>query len=94
MMASNDEDLRRRAERRVESVNGFRIHLAIYVLVNLLLWVIWAFSGANTTIPWPIFVTLGWGIGLLAHGWTVYGQNEDRREAQIKAEMDKLRNRP
>lgn len=94
MTASNDEDLRRRAERRVESVNGFRIHLAIYVLVNLLLWVIWAFSGGTTTIPWPVFVTLGWGIGLLAHGWTVYGQNEDRREAQIKAEMDKLRNRP
>jgi hypothetical protein len=41
-----------------------------------------------------LFVTLGWGIGLLAHGWTVYGQNEDRREAQIRAEMDKLRNRP
>ena len=39
-------------------------------------------------------MTLGWGIGLVAHGWTVYAQSEDRpHAAAVEAEMRKLRER-
>ena len=55
--------------------------------------VLWAYNGANLSAPWPIFVTLGWGIGLVAHGWTVYAQSEDRHAAAVEAEMRKLRER-
>jgi 2TM domain len=91
--ASDDQEreLRKRAEARVEAKEAFRIHLLVFVLVNGFLWAIWAYTGAKTDAPWPIFVTLGWGIGLVAHWWTVYGQSDTRREAEIQREMRRLR---
>jgi class 3 adenylate cyclase len=44
---------------------GFRIHLTVYVLVNLLLIGIWAASGGGYF--WPIWPILGWGMGIAAH---------------------------
>ncbi|HSS35959.1 MAG TPA: 2TM domain-containing protein [Patescibacteria group bacterium] len=88
-----ERKLRERAEARVQAREAFTIHLVVYLAVNALLWVIWAYNGANLSAPWPIFVTLGWGIGLVAHGWTVYAQSEDRHAAAVEAEMRKLRER-
>jgi hypothetical protein len=68
MAASDEDDLRRQAEARVDRIEAFRIHLAIYVAVNALLWLIWAYTGATTNPPWPVFVTLGWGIGIVILG--------------------------
>jgi uncharacterized membrane protein len=45
---------------------GFRIHLAVFVMVQLLLLAIWLSTGAD--FPWPLFVLLGWGAGVAAHG--------------------------
>src|SRR3954469_25336419 len=45
---------------------SFRIHLTIYVLVNLLLIGIWAASGGGYF--WPIWPILGWGMGIAGHG--------------------------
>ena len=42
-----------------------RIHLTIYVLVNVMLIGIWAASGAGDF--WPIWPIMGWGIGVGAH---------------------------
>ena len=44
---------------------SFKIHLTIYLLVNLLLIGIWAASGGGYF--WPVWVILGWGIGIAAH---------------------------
>lgn len=91
MTAPTDKDLRAKAEARVKAREDFRIHLLIYVLVNAMLWVIWYMGGANIESPWPIYASLGWGIGLVAHWYTVYGTNDQRREAEIEAEMRRLR---
>ena len=91
MTVPNDDDLRARATARVKAREDFRIHLLIYVLVNGLLWVIWFMSGADVSQPWPIYASLGWGIGLVAHWYTVYGTDDRRREAEIEAEMRRLR---
>jgi hypothetical protein len=91
MAVQNEDDLRARAVARVKAREDFRIHLLIYVLVNGLLWVIWLLGGADVSQPWPIYPLLGWGIGLVAHWYTVYGTNEQRREAEIEAEMRRLR---
>lgn len=44
---------------------SFKIHLTLYVLVNLFLIGIWAASGGGYF--WPVWVILGWGIGVAAH---------------------------
>ena len=44
---------------------SFRIHLTVYVLVNVLLIGIWAASGGGYF--WPVWPALGWGIGVLSH---------------------------
>ncbi len=47
---------------------GFRIHLAVYLGVQALLFVLWlAFHGGNEVVPWFVYPLLGWGIGLVAH---------------------------
>jgi class 3 adenylate cyclase len=45
---------------------SFRIHLTVYVLVNVLLVAIWAAAGGGYF--WPVWSILGWGIGLGCHG--------------------------
>jgi class 3 adenylate cyclase len=44
---------------------SFRIHLAVYIVVNVMLIGIWAASGGGYF--WPIWPILGWGIGLGGH---------------------------
>lgn len=93
MTTRPDDELRARAEARVKAREDFRIHLLVYVLVNAFLWIIWFTTAGpgGTQVPWPLFATLGWGIGLVAHWWTVYGVNDTRREAEIEKEMRRLR---
>ncbi len=91
MTTTSDDDLRARAEVRVKAREDFRIHLLIYVLVNGFLWAIWFTTDRTAGVPWPAFASIGWGIGLVAHWWTVYGVNDARREAEIQREMRRLR---
>ena len=44
---------------------GFRIHLSVFIAVNLLLVMTWFMNGAG--YPWFVYPLLGWGIGLAAH---------------------------
>jgi hypothetical protein len=84
---SEDEDPRARAIASLKAKGEFKAHLLAFVLVNAFLVVIWAMTGAH--FFWPIFPLLGWGIGLVFHGWDVYGSppSEDR----IQREMKRLR---
>jgi 2TM domain len=66
-----DENQRREAAiKRVKAKRGFRLHVAIYALVNLLLIVIWALTGAGYF--WPIWPILGWGIAVGVHYWAMF----------------------
>jgi len=58
---------------------SFRNHLIIYIIINGFLWAVWFFTGNHRGdfdimgawdgrhFPWPIWSTLGWGIGLAFH---------------------------
>ena len=82
-----DADMRREAAiKRLEAKRGFNVHAAIYVIVNLLLVVIWAFSGHDYF--WPIWPIIGWGVGLAIHGWMTYFQ-KPISEDDIRREMEK-----
>lgn len=85
----SDDELRERALHSLKKKAGFRNHLIVYVLVNLLLVVIWALSGAGYF--WPVWVIGGWGIGLGIQAWDAYGPTGGITEDQVSSEMDKLR---
>lgn len=57
---------------------SFKNHAFIYVIINLFLWATWYFSGYDAgeregdIFPWPIWTTLGWGIGLAFHFVSAY----------------------
>ncbi|HKF00634.1 MAG TPA: DUF1707 domain-containing protein [Actinomycetes bacterium] len=52
------------------------VHAATYLAVNALLILVWLVSlaaGRGTNGFWPLWVLLGWGIGLVAHAARVRG---------------------
>jgi hypothetical protein len=86
---TDDVELRRLAIRRADQKLAFRSHLFAYVLVNA------GLVGINLiTSPdywWFVWPMLGWGLGLLAHGVTVYVDGESMRDRLIEQELEKLR---
>jgi hypothetical protein len=82
----DDQKRREAAVKRVKAKRDFRNHLAVYVVVNSLLVVIWALSGAGYF--WPIWAIVGWGIGLAFNAWNVYFEKPISEE-EIRREMDK-----
>jgi len=54
---------------------AFKRHLTVYLIINLFLWAIWYFTGtpySDNGIPWPVWSTFGWGIGLAFHYMGAY----------------------
>ena len=78
------------ARRRVARKIGFYIHATVYVLVNLGLITIDAWSGKP---HWAQFPLLGWGLGLAIHGIVTfagsYGDALQRR--MLQRELEALR---
>jgi hypothetical protein len=74
-----DEELREQAILQLKKKRDFRTHIFIYVLVNAMLIVIWAVTGAG--FFWPVFPLVGWGIGIGANAWDV-SEEEIRRETE------------
>jgi hypothetical protein len=58
--------------------------------VNGSLVVIWA-TVTDGGFLWPLFLILGWGIGLFFHAWDIYRAEPD--EAEIAREMERLKGR-
>jgi uncharacterized ion transporter superfamily protein YfcC len=86
--ADSEQALRERALERLKKKRDFRTHVVIYVAVNAFLVVIWAVTSSG--FFWPIFPILGWGIGLIANAWDVYGRRPIT-EDEIRREADRLR---
>jgi 2TM domain len=83
-----DDALREAAVTRLRKKRDFGMHALIYLLVNAFLVVIWAVTGSD--FFWPIFPIAGWGIGLAANAWDVYGRRPIS-ESEIRREMERLR---
>jgi hypothetical protein len=65
------EDKYQRAKKRVVALRGFYVHLGVYVLVNLLLFVldIMIFP-TSLWFYWPL---LGWTVAIVVHAFSVFG---------------------
>jgi hypothetical protein len=83
-----EQQLREQAVQRLKKKRDFQTHVLIYVAVNAFLVVIWAVTSGG--FFWPIFPILGWGIGVVANAWDVYGRRPIS-EDEIRRETDRLR---
>jgi hypothetical protein len=81
------EHQRELAIKRIKEKQAFKMHLLAYVLVNTMLVLIWATTGAGYF--WSIWVIGIWGIGVVLNGYTAYRGN-DISEEQIEREMKRL----
>jgi uncharacterized integral membrane protein len=94
-----ENDKYERAAKRVKRIKGFYSHLIVYIVVNLMIVVINVqnLEQGESYFQWQNFITLGsWGIGLLAHGMSVFmpsiilGKNWEERK--IKEYMEEQKN--
>jgi hypothetical protein len=86
--SDSEHELRKLAVSRLKKKRDFRTHIAIYVIVNGMLVGIWAVTGAG--FFWPIFPILGWGIGVGANAWDVFGR-KPITEDEVQREAERLR---
>jgi hypothetical protein len=78
-----------RAKKRAEAKLGFYIHLAVYIVVNILLIIINITTSTQYLwFKWPL---IGWGIGVFFHalGTFVFSAGSVIKEWMIEKEMKK-----
>lgn len=87
-----DPGLWRIAQKRA----AFKKHAGYYLVINLMLWCIYWFSGHGSRhwgIPWPAWVSLFWGIGIILRYFEAYHgtQNDiaEREYEKLKKEKDR-----
>ena len=71
-----DDGLRRTAERRVDA------KLSFLLLLNLV---------TSPGYLWCLWSVFGWGVGLIAHAYAIYGLAARDREGLVAAELTRLR---
>lgn len=101
MENSFDENIRlEKARKRVKAIKGFYKHLTVYVLVNILLWILNIADRhkIDDFFEWNNFTTaFFWGIGLFFHWlgtfkpnfWT--GRKWEERKIQEYMDREKTR---
>lgn len=89
--ADTEQEIRNQAIERLKKKRDFKTHVLMYVTVNAFLVVIWAISDSG--FFWPIFPILGWGIGVIANAWDVYGR-KPITEDEIEREVGRIQGRP
>lgn len=84
------------AAKKVKRIKGFYIHLMVYLIVNILIIIAKALSLDPGEKFWEwdlINLPVVWGIGLAAHGLSVFVQSRifghDWEERKIKEIIDK-----
>lgn len=89
MNDQRDEELWKIAKKRASFQRG----LAAFFIINAFFWAIWWFTQGRSDhegVPWPVWVMLGWGIGLGFKYLDAYGGSKEDLQ---KKEYDKLKNK-
>jgi hypothetical protein len=84
----SEVELRSRAETRIKDRRGYYAHLLLFIAVNVVMWIIYAVSGSDSGEP--IFSTLGWGAGLIAHSAEYYANSGKRLEERERSVREAL----
>jgi hypothetical protein len=86
---TTNTDARELAIHALRRKRAFQAQVVSYVVINAFLWGLWFFTkGDENQGFWPIWVTLGWGIGLAFSAWHAYGE-KPITEADIQREMQR-----
>ncbi|WP_445731220.1 2TM domain-containing protein [Mariniflexile sp.] len=92
---STEKSRYERAAKRVKRIRGFYSHALVYVVINTMIVIINTqnLDTGESYFQWHNFTTLiFWGIGLLAHGLSVFAPNfifgKDWEERKIKELME------
>ncbi len=89
---ASEEELRSTAMHRARAKLGFYIHLSVYICVNIGLFLNWLFTGGlHGVFPWFVIPLGGWGIGLIAHGLSVFGHTSGYLDRMTEQEYKKLK---
>ncbi len=88
-------ELYEKAKRRVEEIKGFYVHLVVFVLSMFFMIIINVMTSPEYYwFKWPL---LGWGIGVIAHGVSVFGfgrfLGQDWEERKTREIMHKMESR-
>lgn len=82
------------AKKKVKSIKGFYVHATVYFLVNLFIVAGCAVDNIQSLLSSETYMTaLFWGIGLLAHGMSVFGQDVLFGQNWEQRKIEKLLNK-
>ena len=84
-----EQELRARAQKRLKAKRDLKGHVLAYVLINLAFVGVWYLAGGG--FFWPVFIIVGWGIGLAFNIYDVLSPEPGPDE--VRAEMERLRRR-
>ena len=87
----SDHDIDRLARRRAGAKLGWYAHVVVYLTVNLFLFAMSEYGIGQRR--WSIYPLIGWGLGLVLHGVSVFvlGKGSGLRERLVEKERERLR---
>ena len=89
-MPLSPEEIDTLARKRAGAKLGWYMHATVYVLVNLFIFAISEYGFG--TRRWSVYPLLGWGLGLVLHGASVFliGKGSGVRERMVQKERERL----
>jgi hypothetical protein len=88
---SHDDDLRAVARRNLKARNDFKVMLAIFAVITLLLIAIWWFTSGGSGYFWPTWPILGFVVASVFAGLDAYGITRRHiTEADVDAEIARI----
>ena len=86
----SEEEIYKEAEKRVKAKKDFYKHLVVYVVVNIMLVIIWAFA-AGRGYPWFLWPLGGWGLGIIFNFFDAFVWVKKRDKGAIEKEVEKIK---
>lgn len=70
----------------------FQSHLVVYLVVNAGLWALWALTNHrhDELVPWPVWTSAFWGLGVVIRGLAAYGRFGFGYEQRTQREYERL----
>ena len=93
----NDEDIYKKARKKVKAKKGFFVHLLVYALIIGMLYMIISSENNGEILP-VIIVAMSWGVGLGIHYLKTFGTEHldflgfesDWEERELEKEVERL----